>query len=107
MQHRYHISAPSDSDMSEILHMWHTALATARASEEADLYAWMVVLVMESLEHYTTIPDLITAYFSPHAILKARVLALCGEGESRLEPWVVMGAACALQLRQLMDDAVA
>jgi hypothetical protein len=24
-----------------------------------------------------------------------------------LEPWVLMGAACALQLHQLMDDAVA
>jgi hypothetical protein len=67
----------------------------------------VAVLVMESLEQYTTIPDLITAYSSPHAVLKARVLALCGAGESRLEPWVVMGAACALQLRQLMDDAVA
>jgi hypothetical protein len=93
--------------MSEILHTWHTALAAARASEEADLYAWVVVLVMESLERYTTVPDLITAYFSPHAVLKARVLALCGEGAIRLKPWVVMGAACALQLRQLMDDAVA
>ena len=92
--------------MSEILHTWHMALATARASEEAELYACVIVLVMESLEQYTTIPDLIDAYFSPHAVLKARVLALCGEGAVHLEPWVLMGAACALQLHQLMDDAI-
>ena len=107
MQQRYQTSAPSRSDMSEILHAWHTALAAARASEEADLYAYVVVLVMESLEEYTTIPDLIDAYFSPHAVLKARVLTFCGEGEVHLEPWVLMGAACALQLHHLMDDAIA
>ena len=106
MQPRYQTSAPPQSDMSEILHTWHMALATARASEEAELYAWVIVLVMESLEQYTTIPDLIAAYFSPHAILKARVLTFCGEGAVHLEPWVLMGAACALQLHQLMDDAI-
>jgi hypothetical protein len=92
--------------MSEILHTWHTALAAARASEEADLYAYVVVLVMESLDQYTTIPGLIDAYYSPHAILKARVLMFCGAGEVHLEPWVLMGAACALQIQQLMDDAI-
>jgi len=106
MQQRYHTFAPSQSDMSEILHTWHTALAVARASEEADLYACVTVLVMESLEQHTTIPDLIDAYFSPHAVLKARVLTFCGEGKVHLEPWVLMGAACALQLHQLMDDAI-
>src|SRR6185437_16914327 len=107
MQQRYQTSTPSRSDMSEILHTWHTALAAARASEDADLYACVAVLVMESLEQYTTIPDLIDAYFSPHAVLKARVLALCGEGAVHLEPWVLMGAACALYLHHLMDDALA
>ncbi len=67
----------------------------------------MVVLVMESLEQYTTISELIDAYFSPHAVLKARVLMFCGEGEVHLEPWVLMGAACALYLHHLMDDALA
>ena len=107
MQQPYQTSAPMSSEIATVLHEWRTALGAARASEEAELYACVAVLVMESLEHYTTVSDLFNAYRSPDAALKARVLALCGEGESRLEPWVLMGAACALQLRQLMDDAIA
>jgi hypothetical protein len=83
--------------MSEILYTWHTALAAAPASEEADLYACVAVLGMESLDRYTTIPKLIDADFSPHAVFKAHVFAFCGEGEIHLELWVLMGVAYALQ----------
>ena len=82
-------------------------LAAARASEDADLYVCAVALAMESLDRYTTVQDLIDVYCSPDNALKARVLALCDEGEVHLEPWIVMGSACALQFRQLMEKAIA
>jgi len=107
MRQRYQTSAPLRSDFSEILHAWHVALAAARASEDADLYACAVALVMESLDRYTTVQDLIDEYCSPDNALKARVLALCDEGEVHLEPWIVMGSACALQFRQFMEKAIA
>jgi hypothetical protein len=107
MRQWYQTSAPLRSDISEILRAWHNALAAARASEEADLYAFAVALAMESLDRYTTVQDLSGVYCSPDDALKARVLALCGEGEVHLEPWIVMGSACALQFRQLMEKAIA
>ena len=87
--------------------MWHTALASARASVEADLYADVVALALEVLDRCTSVQDLYNVYCSPDAALKAHVFALCAKGEIRLEPWVVMGAACALRLRQLMAAAIA
>ena len=107
MQQRYHTSAPLRSDISEILHTWHTALTAARASEDADLYACVVTLALEALDRYATVQDLISVYRSPDSALKAHVLALCGEGEVHLEPWIVMGSACALRFRHLMEKAIA
>jgi hypothetical protein len=107
MEQRRHTSAPSRSDTSEILHTWHTVPAATRASEEADFYVCVAVLVMESLDPYTTVPDLINAYRSPDAAMKAGGLAFCGKGTIRLEPWVATGTACALQLRKPMDGATA
>jgi hypothetical protein len=96
MQQRHPPFVPSYSNLSAILHEWHTALGTAQASRKADLYACVVVLVMESLDRYTTIQDLIKAYCSPNIGLKSRVFALSGDGEIRLQPQVVLGPACAL-----------
>jgi hypothetical protein len=107
LRQRSQTSAPSRSDYSEILHAWHVALAAARASEEADLYACAVALMMESLVGYTTAQDLISVYCAPDDALTARVLALCGEGGVHMKPGIVMGSACALQFRQLMEKAIA
>ena len=107
MRQRHQTSAPLRSDFSEILHAWHVALAAARASEDADLYACAVALAMESLDGYTTVQDLIGVYCAPDDALKARALALCGERDVHLEPGIVMGSACALQFRQLMEKAIA
>jgi hypothetical protein len=107
MQQDFPSHAPSYSDISEILHAWQSALAAARASKEAELYACVVVLVMESLERYTAVQELIKAYCAPNLGLKSRVLSLCGEGAIRLQPQVALGAACALRFRQLMEAAIA
>lgn len=107
MQQRFQTFGPSHSDISEILHEWGMALAAAHASREAALYACVVVLVMESLDRFQSIHDLIKAYCVPDLGLKSRVLALCDDGQIRLQSQVVLGAACALRLRQLMEQAIA
>jgi hypothetical protein len=106
MQERSRTVAPSHSDISAALHTWHAALAAARASEDADLYALAIVLVLEVLSPYTTLHSLIIAYCSPDVALRSRVLELCDQGDIHLDPWVALGAACALQFRQLMKDAI-
>jgi hypothetical protein len=107
MRRRHQTSAPLRSDCSEILHAWYVALAAARASVEADLYACAVTLAMESLDRCTTVQDLIGVYCSPDYEVHSLVLALCSEGEVHLEPGIVMGSACALQVRRLMEKAIA
>jgi len=108
MRQRFQTSAPLPSDFSDILHAWHVALVAARASDDADLYASAVALARESLDGYTTVQDFIGVYCTPDDALKARVLALCGEGEGHhLEPGIVMGSACTLQFRQPMEKAIA
>jgi hypothetical protein len=62
MQQRYQTFGPAHSDISEILHVWNSALTIASASREADLHAAVVALVMESLDRYITVYDLIRAY---------------------------------------------
>jgi hypothetical protein len=107
MEQRYQTVGTSHSNISEIVCAWNSALAIARASQMADLYACVVVLVMEPLERFTTVHDLIEAYCAPDIGLKSRVLALCGDGEIHLQPQVVLGAACALHFRQIMEAAIA
>jgi hypothetical protein len=76
-------------------------------SDQGSRYAAVVSIVRESLNRFTTIQDLMKAYAAPDIGLRSRVLALCGDGAIRLQPQLVLGAACALRLRQLMDAAIA
>src|SRR5262249_26608725 len=101
MRQRYQTSPPLRTDFAELPHAWHRALETGQASQEADLYACAVALAMESLDRYITVQDLIGVYCSPDTAMKARVLALCDEGDVHLQSQVVMGAACALRFRQI------
>jgi hypothetical protein len=107
MQQRFPTSAPSYGNISEILHVWHAALAAARASQEPDLYACVLVLIGQSLERFTTVDELYHAYCFPDIALKSRVLALCGGGAIHLQPEGALGAACALRFRELMEAAIA
>ena len=107
MQQRSQTFGTSYSAISEILHAWNSALAVARASQKADLYACVIVLVMDPLDRYTTVQELVKAYAAPDIGLRSRVLALCGDGAIRLQPHLILGAACALRLRQLIEAAIA
>jgi hypothetical protein len=95
------------SDFTTAVHTWNTALMQARSSDMADLYACVVTITLSSLACYTTIRDLLTAYKSPASSLSEQVMDLCGAGDARLDPSVAFGAACALRLRQLMEQAIA
>jgi len=83
-----------------------TPCSPRRASIEADRYASAVACVLETLANDATIRQLVTAYQSPDAAVRTHVFDLCGVGNARLDPRVVVGAACALRFRHLMDQAV-
>jgi hypothetical protein len=100
-------AVPVQSEFTVAVHSWNTALLQARSSDMADLYACVVTLTLSSLARYTTIRDLLTAYQSPASTLTEQVMDLCGAGDARLDPHVAFGAACALRLRQLMEQAIA
>lgn len=99
--------APVQSDFTTAVHSWNAALLQARSSEMADLYACVVTITLSSLARYTTIRELLTAYESPASSPIEQVMDLCGAGDARLDPSVAFGAACALRLRQLMEQAIA
>lgn len=107
MQQSYQTFGPAQCSIREAIYTWQWALVTVRASQEAARYAAVVAIVSEALNRFTSIQDLLKAYNAPDIGLKSRVLAMCGEGSIRLQPQVVLGAACALRLRQLMDVAIA
>jgi hypothetical protein len=104
MQQHYAF-APTRGDIAGALHEWHAALAAAMASVEAELFAYTVVVVMEHLGRHTTFHDVVNAFFFSEITLMRLVTDLCAEGEMRLQPRLVMGASCALRLRQLVRDA--
>jgi hypothetical protein len=73
----------------------------------AELYACAVALVMELLERHITCAELVTAFYFPDITLMQVVLELGSGGEIPLQPRLIMGAACATRLRQLVGPAVA
>lgn len=81
---------------------WHTSLAAATASEQAELYACAVALVREALTGRVTLQALLEAYYLPEHALVELVTVFCADGEIPLYPHIVMGAACALHLRQIV-----
>lgn len=84
------------------LHQWHSALNAANDSVEAEIYACAAELVVEMLQEERTLDGLLCAFFRPHLELTQLVTELCTEGEILLQPHLLMGASCALRLRQLV-----
>ena len=107
MQQGHQTFGPATSSVSEAFFAWRWALAMTRASEDADRYAAVVAIVWESLNRFMTVQDLVKAYTAPDIGLRSRVLVLSGDGSIRLQPHLVLGAACAIRLSQLMEAAIA
>ena len=84
------------------LHEWHTALNAANGKAEAEIYACAADLVVEWLQGEKTFDGLLCAFFYPDLELARLVMELCTEGEILLQPHLLMGASCALRLRQLV-----
>ena len=87
------------------LHEWHTALNAANGKAEAEIYACAADLVVEWLQCAKTFDGLLCAFFYPDLELARLITELCTEGEILLQPHVLMGASCALRLRQLVAQA--
>jgi hypothetical protein len=104
--HGYGLVA-SRGDIAMALHEWHSALATADASVESEIYRCAIDLVMEYLAPCATVRELLDAYYFPEIALLQLVKELCTEGEILLQPRLLLRASCALMLRQLVGEVVA
>ena len=88
------------------LHEWYAALDVVNDSVEAEIYACAAELVVEWLQSEKTFDALLSAFFYPDLELTRLITELCTEGEILLQPHLLMGASCALRLRQLVTQTV-
>ncbi len=104
-RHGYGLVA-SRGDIAMALHEWHTALATADASVEAEIYRAAIDLVIEHLAPRATVRELLDSYYFPEIALQQIMEELCTGGEILLQPRVLLRASCAQMLRQLIGKAI-
>jgi hypothetical protein len=93
-------------DIAWALREWSAAVVAAENSDEAEIYADAIELVLAFLDDRQTVADLIDAYAAPTAELTYLVRALCSNDEATLQPRLLLGASCALRLRELMRRAI-
>ena len=103
MKQKYGYGLPTTrGGVAWTLHQWRSALNAANDSVEAEIYACAAELVVEMLQEERTFDGLLCAFFRPHLELTHLITELCTEGEILLQPHLLMGASCALRLRQLV-----
>jgi hypothetical protein len=106
MMQKYGYDLPSTRGaVAWVLYEWYVALDAANESVEAEIYACAADLVVELLQGVKTFDGLLCAFFAPDLELTRLITELCTEGEILLQPHVLMGASCALRLRQLVAQA--
>jgi hypothetical protein len=98
--------ASARSKIAWALQEWNTALAYTQNSAEAEIYTYAIDLVVAYLDDRQTIAALLDAYYSPTAKLSYLVGVLCTAGETPLRPRLLMGASCAVRLRELMRQVI-
>jgi len=86
------------------LHAWHDALHQVGASVEVDLYACGMAVVMERLGDCHTFADLVTRFQAPDDTLVDVLIWFCWKGEILLRPHLLLGASCAIRLRELIAE---
>jgi hypothetical protein len=89
------------------LREWSAAVVAAENSDQAEIYADAIKLVFAFLDDLQTVPDLINAYTMSTAELAYLAHELCLHDEATLQPRLLLGASCALRLRELMRQAIA
>jgi hypothetical protein len=97
---------PTHDEIASALQEWHSACALAKRGSKVELYACAVDLVLELLDHHTSCAELVTAFYFPDITLMQAVFELCAGGEISLQPRLIIGAAYATRLRQLVGAAV-
>ena len=68
------------------------------------MYVCAADLVVEWLQGEKTSTGLFSAYFGRDPELIRLVTEQCADGETVLQPRVLMGASCGLRLRQLIAE---
>jgi hypothetical protein len=105
MEKKYSVGLPvTREDIAWTLHEWHAALAAVHESADAQIYEYAATLVVAYLSDRRTFGALLNAFFAPDRDLRRLITELCTEGETQLEPQLLLGASCAL--RHLVEDAV-
>ena len=99
-------SLPTRDQIASALQEWHSACTLAKSSSKAELYACAVDLVLELLDQHTSCAELVTAFCCPDITLVQAVFEVCAGGEIPLQPRLIIGAAYATRLRQLIGAAV-
>jgi PAS domain S-box-containing protein len=84
------------------LREWQTVLDEVNVSVEAEIYACATELVVAWLQSAQTFDGLLEAFFHPDLELTQLIAELCTEGEILLRPHLLMGASCALRLKQIV-----
>ncbi|HEY1391083.1 MAG TPA: hypothetical protein VGF38_21280 [Ktedonobacterales bacterium] len=105
MAQTYGFEAPITRDhIAWMLHEWSAALTEVNGCAEAEAYACAEELVVAYLSDLHTFGELLSAFSSPNRDLMLLITELCTEGESQLRPQLLLGASCALRLRQLLSE---
>jgi len=102
----YEMNALRD-DVAWTLREWYDALYQVNASVEAELYACAAAVVLVHLDDCHTFQHLLSTFDAPDDKLTSLLAQLCTEGEILLRPYLLLGASCALRLRQLVCETSA
>jgi hypothetical protein len=103
MAQTYGFETPITHDqIAWTLHAWYAALDAVSLRPEAELYACAEEIVVDYLSNRHTFDELLRAFSAPDPELTRLIAELCTEGEILLRPHLLLGASCALRLRQLV-----
>ena len=87
------------------LHEWSRLLHEATTSVYSERYQRAATTIASSLDAIEAMHELAQVFFAPPPPVKALVLELCADEEIPLFPHMLLGAACALRLRHLLEQA--
>jgi hypothetical protein len=93
----------SRHDIAWAVQRWHALLAESEAGPYAARSRDATLAVVVALGDCETMRDLLRMFVAPTLDLTRLVIAVCTWDEIHLAPEIVLGAACALHLPQLIE----
>jgi hypothetical protein len=97
-------SVYAHDDIAWALYEWRTAWDAVNESPNADEYTAGVEVLLGYLDKRATFADLLAAFCGPDAPLLALTHIICADTSTQVEPYLLMAAACHLQLRALVKE---